>query len=191
MYLTLCQPVDYSMTGFSVPSLSPRVCSISCPVIRSCHPTISPSVTPSSSSPQSCSSPPKDCHLQISYTCICFKSRDCSTALTFPFFSSSVEFKEEIQRSNWLHCPWGQSVFLHWESLMPSSPVALGTIWLAIVLTFLLWKGFSEKSAGPALSCWCGYWSLPLLCWTAWSASESVNNSTTPKPSLPAGSGSY
>ena len=103
--LTLCYPMDYIITGFSVPSLSPRVCSISCPLIRSCHPTISPSVTPFSSSPQSCSSPPKDCHLQISYTCMCFKSRDCSTAVTFPFFSSSVEFKEEIQRSNWLHCP--------------------------------------------------------------------------------------
>ena len=35
------------------PSLSPRICSHSCPLTRWCHPTISPSVIPFSSCPQS------------------------------------------------------------------------------------------------------------------------------------------
>ena len=38
---------------FPCPPLSPRVCSNSCPLSRWCHPTISSSVTPFSSCPQS------------------------------------------------------------------------------------------------------------------------------------------
>ena len=45
-------PMDESMPGSS-PSLSPRVCSDSCPLSRWCHPTISSSVVPFSSCPQS------------------------------------------------------------------------------------------------------------------------------------------
>ena len=37
--------------GLQYPSLSPRVCSKSCPLSQSCHPTISSSVTPISSCP--------------------------------------------------------------------------------------------------------------------------------------------
>ena len=44
-----CNAVDYSTSGFPVTSLSPRVCSYSCPLSRWCHPTISPSVIPFSS----------------------------------------------------------------------------------------------------------------------------------------------
>ena len=42
---TLCNPMDCSMPGFPVlHSLSPKVCSNSCPLSQWCHPTISSSV---------------------------------------------------------------------------------------------------------------------------------------------------
>ena len=41
-------------TRLPCPSLSPRVCSNSCPVSQWCHPTISSSAAPFSSCPQSC-----------------------------------------------------------------------------------------------------------------------------------------
>jgi len=41
-------------TRFPCPSLSPRVCSYSCPVSQWCHPTISSSASPFCSFPQSC-----------------------------------------------------------------------------------------------------------------------------------------
>ena len=50
---TLCNPMDCSTPGFPYPSLSPRVCSNSCPLSQWCHPTISSSVDPLSSCPQS------------------------------------------------------------------------------------------------------------------------------------------
>ena len=63
--LTLCSPMECSPPGtplwpcglqhtkFHCPSLSPGVCSNSCPLNRWCHPTISCSVTPFSSCIQS------------------------------------------------------------------------------------------------------------------------------------------
>ena len=49
----LCQtprnPVDCGMPSLPCPSLSPRVCSNSCPLSRWCHPTVSSSVVPFSS----------------------------------------------------------------------------------------------------------------------------------------------
>ena len=48
LFATLC-----STPGFPVPSLSPGVCSNSCPLSQWCHPTISSSVIPFSSCPQS------------------------------------------------------------------------------------------------------------------------------------------
>ena len=51
--LTLCDPMDCSTTGLPFPSLSPGVCSNSCPLIQWCHPTISFSVATFSSHPQS------------------------------------------------------------------------------------------------------------------------------------------
>ena len=50
--LTLCDPMDCSMPGFR-PSLSPRVCSNSCPLNQWCNVTISSSVVPFFSYPQS------------------------------------------------------------------------------------------------------------------------------------------
>ena len=50
---TLCNLMDCSMLGFPVLSPSPWVCSNSCPLSRWCHPTISSSVAPFSSCPQS------------------------------------------------------------------------------------------------------------------------------------------
>ena len=53
--LTLCDPMDCSTAGFPglpCPSSS-GACSNSCPLSRWCHPTISPSVIPFSSCPQS------------------------------------------------------------------------------------------------------------------------------------------
>ena len=51
---TLCHPVDCSMPGFPVHhQLLPRACSNSYPLSRWCHPTISSSVIPFSSSFQS------------------------------------------------------------------------------------------------------------------------------------------
>ena len=47
----LCDPMNCSTPGFS--SLSPRVCSDSCPLSQWCYPTISSSVIPFSSCPQS------------------------------------------------------------------------------------------------------------------------------------------
>ena len=52
LYPILCNPIDCSMPGFPA-SLSPGVCSNSCPLIQWCHPTISSSVAPFSSCPQS------------------------------------------------------------------------------------------------------------------------------------------
>ena len=49
--LTLCDPMDCSRPP--CPSPSPRVCSNSCLLSQSCHPTISSSVVPFSSCPQS------------------------------------------------------------------------------------------------------------------------------------------
>ena len=50
--LTLCDPMICSVPATS-PSLSPRVCSHSCPLSQWCHPTISSSVVPFSSCFQS------------------------------------------------------------------------------------------------------------------------------------------
>ena len=50
---TLCDPMNCTMPGFPVLPLSPGACSNSCPLSRWCHPTISSSVAPFSSSPQS------------------------------------------------------------------------------------------------------------------------------------------
>ena len=50
--LTLCDPMDCSTRGFPVPP-SPRACSNSCPCSQWCSPTISSSVAPFSSCPQS------------------------------------------------------------------------------------------------------------------------------------------
>ena len=50
------QPHGLQHTRLPCPSLSPRVCSNSCPLCQWCHPTILSSVTPFSSCPQS--SPP-------------------------------------------------------------------------------------------------------------------------------------
>ena len=49
---TLCDPMNCSMPGFC-PSLSPGVCSNSCPLSQWCHPNISFSVVPFSFCPQS------------------------------------------------------------------------------------------------------------------------------------------
>ena len=46
-------PYGLQHTSFRCPSLSPGGCSNSCPSSQWCHPTISPSVTPFSSCPQS------------------------------------------------------------------------------------------------------------------------------------------
>ena len=51
-WLILCDPMDCSTPGFHVLH-SPRVCSDSCPLSWWCHPTISSSVIPFSSCPQS------------------------------------------------------------------------------------------------------------------------------------------
>ena len=51
---TLCDPVDYVQhTGLPCPSPTPRACSNSCPLSWWCYPTISSSVAPFSSRPQS------------------------------------------------------------------------------------------------------------------------------------------
>ena len=49
----LCKPKDCSMPGFPCPLLSSRVCPNSCPLSRWRHPTVSSSVAPLSSCPQS------------------------------------------------------------------------------------------------------------------------------------------
>ena len=51
--LTLLQPHGLHHTGLPCPSLSPGVCSNSCPLIRYCYLIISFSATPFSSCPQS------------------------------------------------------------------------------------------------------------------------------------------
>ena len=51
---TLCDPMDCSTPCLSVHHQLPRACSNSCPSSRWCHPTISSSVVPLSSCPQSC-----------------------------------------------------------------------------------------------------------------------------------------
>ena len=47
------QPHEIPHTRLSCPALSPRVCSNSCPLSQWCHPTISSSIIPFSSCPQS------------------------------------------------------------------------------------------------------------------------------------------
>ena len=51
--LTLCDPMDCSTPGLPVHPPTPGACSNSCPSSRWCHPTISSSVVPFSSCPQS------------------------------------------------------------------------------------------------------------------------------------------
>ena len=51
--LALCDPINCSTPGFPRPSPSPGACSNLCPSNEWCHPTISSSVTPFSSCPQS------------------------------------------------------------------------------------------------------------------------------------------
>ena len=50
---TPCDPMDRSTPGFPCPSISPGVCSNSCPLSQWCHPATSFSVVPFSSCPQS------------------------------------------------------------------------------------------------------------------------------------------
>ena len=52
-HVQLCNPIDCSMPGLPCPSLSPGVCSNSCPLSHWCHPTISSLVASFSSYPQS------------------------------------------------------------------------------------------------------------------------------------------
>ena len=58
-HVRLCDPMDCSTPGFPVlfpkvfPKLFPKVCSNSCSLSQWCHPTISSSVIPFSSCPQS------------------------------------------------------------------------------------------------------------------------------------------
>ena len=51
--LALCDPHGLQQARLPCPSLSPRVCSNLCPLSQWCHPTISSSVAPFSSCPQS------------------------------------------------------------------------------------------------------------------------------------------
>ena len=51
--LTLCNPMDYKHTRLPCPSPTPGAYSNSCPLCWWCHPTISSSVAPFSSCPQS------------------------------------------------------------------------------------------------------------------------------------------
>ena len=51
--LTFCDPMDCSTPGFPCPSPTSRAYSNSCPLSWWCHPTISSSVVPFSSCPQS------------------------------------------------------------------------------------------------------------------------------------------
>ena len=51
--LMFCDLMDCSTPGFPVIYLSPGICSNSCPLSQWCHPTISSSVVPFSSCPQS------------------------------------------------------------------------------------------------------------------------------------------
>ena len=51
-HVGLCDPVSCSKPGFFCPSLSPWVCSNSCPLNQWCYPTISSSFAPFSSCPQ-------------------------------------------------------------------------------------------------------------------------------------------
>ena len=51
--LTLCDPMDCSTPGFPVLHYLPELAQNSCPLSRWCHPTISSSVIPFSSCPQS------------------------------------------------------------------------------------------------------------------------------------------
>ena len=46
------QPQELQHSRLPCPSVSPRICSDSCPLIQWCHPTISSSVTPFSCCPQ-------------------------------------------------------------------------------------------------------------------------------------------
>ena len=50
---TLCNAVNWSIPGLPCPSTTPGACSNSCPSHQWCHPTISSSVVPFSSCPQS------------------------------------------------------------------------------------------------------------------------------------------
>ena len=52
-HVRLCDPMDCSMPDFPCPSPTPWAYSNSCPSCRWCHPTISSSVVPFSSCPQS------------------------------------------------------------------------------------------------------------------------------------------
>ena len=51
--LTLCDPMNHSTPGLHCPSPTPGVHPNPCPLSRGCHPTISSSVVPFSSCPQS------------------------------------------------------------------------------------------------------------------------------------------
>ena len=56
-HVQLCNPIDCSMPGLPCPSLSPGVCSNSCPLSHWCYPTISSSVASFSFCPQSFPAP--------------------------------------------------------------------------------------------------------------------------------------
>ena len=78
-------PMDCSMPGFHCPSLSPRVCSKTCPLTQWCHPTISSSVISFSSCPQSfpASGP-------FPMSCQHFSSKHISFFLNKLFFKNST-----------------------------------------------------------------------------------------------------
>ena len=96
------QPYGLQHTRLSCPSLSPRVCSNSRPLRWWCHPTISSSVVPFSSCPQS-----------------------FPASGSFPmsqFFSSggqSVEFQLQHQSFQWI---FRTDLLYHWLVWSPCSP---------------------------------------------------------------------
>ena len=84
------QPHELQHTRLPYPSLSPRVCSNSCPLSWWCHPTISSSVIPFSSCPQSL--PASGSFLMSQLFASCDQSIEASaSASVLPIQFSSVQ----------------------------------------------------------------------------------------------------
>ena len=138
--LTLCYPMDYSMTGFSVPHYLREF-------VQSHVHWFSHAIQPSH--PLSSPSPPLNLapllrKIPTSKSLTRPRALRVETApLPLPFPSLLRENLKSkfnaLAGCTVLEVSLHSCTQTHW---CLASPVALGTIWLTIVLTFLLWKGF-------------------------------------------------
>ena len=119
-YPTLCEPHGLQHARLPWPSSSPSICSNSCPLSHWCHPTISSSITPFSSFPQSFLAPDWwAAFLGSIFTLDCCQYQKRTQGKTVQIYLRSVLLLFQGQRGNILRVLIKATLFMsvcagHW-----------------------------------------------------------------------------